>query len=89
MSYPLDGKGRELTIPNRMHFVLLVTDAGLKFLSPLGLFCGLASIVSGVTLYTQHQEISQGSAGEGVRKLSASDQRHLNTLSTVFLPLGA
>jgi len=57
-----------------MHFVLLVTDAGLKFLSPLGLFCGLASIVSGVTLYTQHQEISQGSAGEGYSYLS--ERRH-------------
>lgn len=69
-----------------MHFVLLTTDAGLRFLSPLGLFCGLVSIVSGVTLYSQHQEISQGSAGEGVRELSTSDQHHLNSLPTVLLP---
>ena len=56
-------------IPHRMHFVLLMTGAGLRLLSPLGLFCGLASIVSGVVLHSQHQGISQGSAGEGVRKI--------------------
>jgi len=57
-----------------MHFVLLATGAGLKFLSPLGLFCGLASTVSGVVLYSQHQAISEGSAGEGFSYLS--DRRH-------------
>jgi hypothetical protein len=51
-----------------MHFVLLATGAGLRFISPLGLLCGLVSIVSGIVLYSQHQDISQGSAGEGVRK---------------------
>jgi hypothetical protein len=57
-----------------MHFVLLSTGAGLGFLSPLGLFCGLVSIVSGVVLYSQHQETSQGSAGEGYSYLS--ERRH-------------
>jgi len=57
-----------------MHFVLLETGAGLRYISPLGLFCGLASTVSGVALYSQHQGISQGSAGEGYTYLSG--RRH-------------
>jgi len=57
-----------------MHFVLLATGAGLRFLSPLGLFCGLVSTVSGVVLYSQHQGIAQGSAGEGYSYLT--DRRH-------------
>jgi len=68
-----------------MHFVLLATGAGLRFLSPLGLFCGLVSIVSGVVLHSQHQGISQGSAGEGVRKLvSFVTQFHLTSLSPQY-----
>jgi len=55
-------------IPHSIHFILLTTGAGLRFLSPLGLLCGLVSIVSGVALYSQHQELSKGSAGEGVRE---------------------
>jgi hypothetical protein len=57
-----------------MHFVLLVTSAGSRFLSPLGLFCSLVSIVSGVVLHSQHQRISQGSAGEGYTYLT--ERRH-------------
>jgi len=57
-----------------MHFVLLATGVGSRFLSPLGLFCSLASIVSGVVLYSQHQEVSQGCAGEGYTYLT--ERRH-------------
>ena len=51
----------------RVHSVLFATGAGLRILPALGLFCGFVSIVSGVVLYSQHQETSQGSASEGVR----------------------
>jgi len=57
-----------------MHFVLLATGVGLRFLSPLGLLCGFISIVSGVVLYSQHQGISQGSADEGYTYLN--ERRH-------------
>jgi len=57
-----------------LHFVLLETGAGLRFLSPLGLFCGLASTVSGVALYSRHQDLAKGSAGEGYTYLS--ERRH-------------
>jgi len=57
-----------------MHFVFAATGVGLRFLSPFGLFCDSVSIVSGVVLYSQHQEISQGSAGEGYSYLS--ERRH-------------
>lgn len=57
-----------------MHFLLNVTGVGLKFLSPFGLACGLLSTMSGVVLYSQHQGISRGTAGEGYAYLS--ERRH-------------
>jgi len=57
-----------------MHFALLATGFGLRFLSPVGLFCGLVSIVSGVVLYSQHQGISQGTASDGYAYLT--ERRH-------------
>jgi hypothetical protein len=57
-----------------MHFLLIVSDVGLKCLSPLGLLSGLTSTMSGVVLYSQHQGISRGTAGEGYAYLS--ERRH-------------
>jgi len=57
-----------------MHFVLLATGVGLRSLSPLGLLCGLISVLSGVIMYSQHQGISQGSAGDGYAYLT--ERRH-------------
>jgi len=57
-----------------IHFLLVATGAGSRFLSPPGLLCGLVSIVSGVALYSQHQDLCQASAGDGYNYLS--ERRH-------------
>jgi hypothetical protein len=57
-----------------IHFLLIATGAGSRFFSPPGLLCGLGGVISGIALYSQHQDFPQASAGDGYAYLS--ERRH-------------
>jgi hypothetical protein len=57
-----------------MHAGSLATGLGLSFLSPFGLLCAIASIVSGVYFYSSHQELLTSSANDGYTYLN--ERRH-------------
>jgi hypothetical protein len=63
-----------LKILPRLHSGSLAIGFGLRFLSPLGLLCGLVSVASGITLYSKHQGLSQATCSEGYTYLT--ERRH-------------
>ena len=78
MSCSFAAKAQQLKIIRRMHAGSLATGLGLSFLSPFGLLCAIASIISGVYFHSSHREFLTSSANEGVRR-SPYYQNHLNS----------
>ena len=76
-------------IPHRIHFLLVATGAGSRFLSPPGLLCGLGGVVSGVALYSRHRDFPQASAGDGVCAFIFSHFESSEFPPLVHLPLRA
>ena len=72
----------------RMHGSLVATGFGLKFLSPFGLFCGLASLVSGIISYSQRQDVMRYDTLKAVRPFPSYLKSRKPTLFPVPLPHG-